>query len=1107
MAGDAVIFEKLILQGFGPYRDTTTFTFTEGINSYIAANETGKTSMMAGLLATIFGLSHRRRAGDAFNLDRFRNWDQPAACRGELFLSSAGQRYQLQRDFDTHHVALWELPDGQGQHRLVVEGQHNPEARKPLRSYEEAVHRLLGISSQELFEATFFVAQPLPEVSQISADLQGLLSGGQGASFQAALAALLAKLKNLTKYTGPSKLGVTGRNMSKDGMLERLAEEIQMLQEQIAAGQQSADSLIEAQLQVRTVEEELGQARRDLEQQNSARQAWSGWQLLASQYVAAAKERANLESAILAVHKLTDALAELEKTLQEQYPEFAQTGPELSEELEKLVYLSHEIGQAAAAAGELQNCRQQQLEQQAGLASALAKFPHWEQLGADPVASIRAAQRSAAACLKSWQAFQSDRQKLDTVQRPLDGCYGLFGTASAGELAALSQLNPTQAALAAEAEQAGQAYGSAEQKFKAWEAARREHQTKFGDLLELPDGAEEAAAAKYQLLKKQRELDQQLRELGASPEVPLGARLAVGAALAGVAFFLLGTGNQVLLVAGLVLAFLLGAAGLGLFYRPTNAAARSRRLAVQRELARLQEQLPAYDRQLGSYARADDLELARLVERLKQYAEEERRLKAIQQELAGLDLAGLKKRWQDKQAALASFQRATQAFTNTYDDVPAAYHEWQELVREQQRLTTATKQFAQATFGCPSAAAEAVKLNSSTLDGQWRELAAALPAILGEEPTERIKNIGALVSRLADLTDTWWLAREAEAAQLVTLRKEQETLQHQLATTEKLIEAEQGKLTRLQQKQQPLEKSLRPVLQANANSPKQALERYKKRRQQVRLKEDAQTKLAMLLHNYQAADLDQLLAKYRLAGDQVAGRMLQWQQHSDRFPGLPAPDQADDQSLVQQKLRETEATLQTLGDRIAALDSQRSELYRQLARLEGVNPVDIAVAEVDLQELKAEQELLELQADALALAYQELGSAVTEYQQTYQQRLEEQATAYCRGISGVPDRQLVLDEQLCLGIREGGRPVPLESLSKGARDQVYLALRLAVADLLAEEIKLPLIFDDPFTSTDAVRLARIQEMLASQAEERQFFILAHADHYAGWGQTIGISQA
>ncbi|MDD4169365.1 MAG: AAA family ATPase [Desulfotomaculaceae bacterium] len=1103
MAGNVIVFEKLILQGFGPYREATTFSFTPGINGYIAANETGKTTMMAGLLATIFGLTHRQRSAASFNLERFRNWNQPAACRGELFLSAAGRRYQIQRDFDTHQVALWELKDNNGLRELLVEGQHNPEARKPLKSYEEAVRRILGISSQELFEATFFISQPLPEVSQIGADLQGLLAGGKGASFQDALEWLLTKLKKLTKFTGPNYRGVTARNMVKDGALEQLAEKIQALQEQIASGQQVADSLLNIQIKVAEIEGELKKARQEQEQKNSARQAWSGWQLLAGKYTADAKERGNLEIAIREVSRIKEELHMIEEALQAQYPEFANAPAELSEGLEKLVYLNLEIGKASGAAGKLLVSRQQGLARQEELSDSTKDYRGWERLGSDPVGKIKGLRRNAAAGLKAWEAFRSERKKLMEVNRRLSDPYGLFEAASEVELAAICNSSQTRLALSAAAEKAEQAYLHAADKTKAWEKAQKEHLVKFGDLKELPAQAAAAAAEKWQLLGKQRELEKQ-QDPAEPKKAPVGVRIFGGAVFAFVAFFMLGTGNLVMLGMGLLLAFLAGVAVAGFFYEKLKAPGNSKHQAVQRELASLKGQMAKCDQQLGSFSQADDLELARLVERLKSYAEDERRLKIIKDELAGIEMGVLEQRWLEKKKAGADFQLAIKKFTDIYVDVQAAYDEWQDLAKEQKRLETANNNFAESAFGYRAETAEEAGLNSAGIDEQWRYLAVTLKVLLGEDLAGSIKNIGSLVNQLSKLTDTWWLEREEEAIRLVEARKEKEVLLLQLAAIGKQITEEEGKIKQLQEEQQEWEQNLRPVLQANENSPQLALQRYQKFLQQVRLKEDTNTKLVTLLNNYQVADMEQLLAKYQRANDQAAGQMMKWQLHIDKYPGLPEPAQADDPGAVQQKMKEMEAALRAIGKNISGLEAQRSELYRQLARLEGVNPINIAATEVELKELKEELARMEQRAQALALAHRELGTAITEYRQTYRQRLEEKATGYCREISGVKDRQIVLDDQLNLGIKENGRPIATESLSKGARDQVYLALRFAVADLLAGDVRLPLIFDDPFTGTDAARLARVQNILEKQLPNRQIFILAHADQYNSWGKAIDI---
>lgn len=1105
MAGNTIVFEKLILQGFGPYREPTTFTFSQGINGYIAANETGKTSMMAGLVAAIFGLSHRQRSVSAFNLDRFRNWNQPLACRGSLVLAAKGKRYQIQRDFDTHQAALWQLEDETNQRKLLVEGQHNPEARKPLKRYEEAVQSILGLSSRELFEATFFVAQPLPEIDQLSTELQGLLAGGKGASFQEALAWLLSDLKNLTKYTGPNYRGVTGRNMGKEGALEQITETIQTLKDQIAAGQQAADTLLEVQLLVGTMEEELKKARKELDQKNNTRQAWSGWQLLASQYAAAAKERGKLQKALEDLAKLSAERQRLETVLKSQYPEFENAPPELRAGLEKLCYLSQENRKTSETIGKLTASQDQGLRRQQELTSAMTEYQDWARLGADPAEKIKGTRRSAAVCLKTWETFQADRKKLQATNRQLAETYRLLGEATAEELDSIKNSKQLQLAFAAETEKARQSYQAAAQKIRDWQERQREHQSKFGDLLDLPAQAAAAAAEKWQLLQKQRELEQQLQDMGAPPKTPLGLRAAGGVILAGAALLLLGTGNPAFLIMGLSLAFLIGAFAVGLLYGTVKAAANNQRQAAQRDLAAVKGQMASYEQQLGPFSQANDMELARLVERLKNFEEEDCRLQALRGEMALITLPVLEKELQEKQEAAATFQMAIKKFTDAYVDVQEAYEDWKDLTKEQSRLASAAAQFAEATFGCEAARAEEAEIDSAALDDQWRELAAALQSLLGQEPVNNIANLGALLDQLAELKDSWWQEREDKAHELVKLRAEQANLTHQLETIEQWLAEETAKKTQFLTEQLKWEEDLAKVLQPNEKSPEKALQKYKERQQQVRVKEDTNTKLETLLSNYQVENEEKLKSKYMLAKDQAAGRMLKWQEHIEKYPGLPEAEHADDPGFIQQKMEEMDTAIQAAGDKISQLESDRSEFYRQLSRLEGVNPINIAAAEIELQELNTERTRLEQQADALTLAYQELGAAITDYSQTYQQRLQEKATAYFREISGVRARRIVLDDQLNLGIMEGGRPVTADSLSKGARDQMYLSLRFAVADLIAEDVKLPLIFDDPFTGTDAVRLERIRKILQEQASERQFFILAHAEHYQSWGKTIAIS--
>ena len=106
-------------------------------------------------------------------------------------------------------------------------------------------------------------------------------------------------------------------------------------------------------------------------------------------------------------------------------------------------------------------------------------------------------------------------------------------------------------------------------------------------------------------------------------------------------------------------------------------------------------------------------------------------------------------------------------------------------------------------------------------------------------------------------------------------------------------------------------------------------------------------------------------------------------------------------------------------------------------------------------------------------------------------------------LTGVPGRRVNLDESFDLSVTGAeGEAIALEQLSQGARDQLSLSLRLAVADLLADLAPLPLFFDDPFVHYDADRLAHLKQTLSTLARDRQWLLLTHREDMAGWGEPV-----
>ena len=79
-----------------------------------------------------------------------------------------------------------------------------------------------------------------------------------------------------------------------------------------------------------------------------------------------------------------------------------------------------------------------------------------------------------------------------------------------------------------------------------------------------------------------------------------------------------------------------------------------------------------------------------------------------------------------------------------------------------------------------------------------------------------------------------------------------------------------------------------------------------------------------------------------------------------------------------------------------------------------------------------------------------------------------------------------------------GKPVEIDNISGGEQEQLYLATRLALADVLTRDERQLVVLDDVLTSTDAERLARVMVILEEAAQRLQILVLTcHPERYRG----------
>lgn len=143
--------------------------------------------------------------------------------------------------------------------------------------------------------------------------------------------------------------------------------------------------------------------------------------------------------------------------------------------------------------------------------------------------------------------------------------------------------------------------------------------------------------------------------------------------------------------------------------------------------------------------------------------------------------------------------------------------------------------------------------------------------------------------------------------------------------------------------------------------------------------------------------------------------------------------------------------------------------------------------------LQEERENILWQLDAIRLAKESLVQAHAELTGRVSPQINKLAEQYLRTLTAERYTAMQLYTDLEATCRRENSAVEMDRLrlSTGTRDQLYLALRLAVCKVLLDKTdeSVPLILDDPFVNYDDQRVACGMKLLREIAHERQVILL------------------
>ena len=250
--------------------------------------------------------------------------------------------------------------------------------------------------------------------------------------------------------------------------------------------------------------------------------------------------------------------------------------------------------------------------------------------------------------------------------------------------------------------------------------------------------------------------------------------------------------------------------------------------------------------------------------------------------------------------------------------------------------------------------------------------------------------------------------------------------------------------------------------------------------------------------NKKAQKLMDMREEYALA----QGRMEQLKQKNRDFDTLVK----ESGSSVEQKLYDVKSEIDRIESALIDSREYEKELINQIGRMDtdrkhllesGLMP---AVIESRLNELEDEKKARILLRDEYVLAYSIIQKARGKFISQHSPEFLDNASEYLAQITDGRYNKISLNRKGTSIIISGGeRTYDFdqidEILSRGTKEQAYLALRLAMLERFdPADNKLPIVLDEALVNWDSDRFTKLIEIMGDIASERQVFLFTCHDY-------------
>lgn len=188
-------------------------------------------------------------------------------------------------------------------------------------------------------------------------------------------------------------------------------------------------------------------------------------------------------------------------------------------------------------------------------------------------------------------------------------------------------------------------------------------------------------------------------------------------------------------------------------------------------------------------------------------------------------------------------------------------------------------------------------------------------------------------------------------------------------------------------------------------------------------------------------------------------------------------------SKKEQERKKPETTSQILeySRQLSDLQVKENDLLKEYARQQDL--------QLRYEEVKKQIEEVEFQTEAIDLAIQTIQELSGDIYDQYGPGLSHRVSTMVSRITEGQYTDVKLDEQLNIKVRKEQRYIGAEFLSTGTLEQIFLAVRLAVAEEM-NGAGMPLLLDDIFGAYDDARLQAVLQCLADYPAEQVIIFTA-----------------